>query len=56
MTLEDKLSTMTDKEKREYLGLQIERSDSIEDNMETRLGFVQDRKAELLAILATIPP
>ena len=44
MTLTDKMANMTDQEKREYLGVQIDKSDQIESEVETRLQLIQDRK------------
>jgi len=55
MTLDDKMANMTDKEKREYLTLQIDRSDDIEDNMESRLLIVKDRKLLLKAERDKLP-
>jgi len=55
MTLAEKIKNKTDQEKREYLGLQIDKSDQIETEVETRLQLIQDRKAILLVELAKLP-
>jgi len=55
MTLTDKMANMTDQQKREYLGLQIDKSDQIETEIETRLQLIQDRKNLLKAEKDKLP-
>jgi len=49
------MANMTDKEKREYLTLQIDKSDIIEDDVEDRLVLIQDRKVLLKAERDSLP-
>jgi len=55
MTLTDKMADMTNKQKREYLTLQIDKSDIIEDDVESRLKIIQDRKLLLKAERDSLP-
>ena len=55
MTLDDKMANMTNDEKREYLTLQIDKSDDIEDTIENRLQLIQERKLILKTERDSLP-